>query len=211
MASSNAHADVDTNGDWDEEAWFLRNQIGSTEIAQSGTGVESLHLVYTAFGEEYDLTSGGGISTRYRYAGQWGYQSDDDVMLQHVGARWYDPGSGRFMQRDPIGIKGGLNTYGYVQSQPTLWVDVLGQSPRHSHRGPGGRFARKPWWRSKKVRWNAIGVCGWIAIEVAERIIVPAIDSHADKKYKKGMKDLKKPYRKPKYKTILDVVKDRRL
>ena len=123
---SSAHADVDSNGDWDEEAWILRNQIGSTELAQTSVGVESLHLAYTAFGEEYDLTSGAGVNTRYRYAGQWGYQSHDNITLQHVGARWYDPATGRFLQRDPIGILGGLGVHTYAGNKPTMDVDPTG-------------------------------------------------------------------------------------
>lgn len=121
-----AHAEVDTNGDWDSEAWFFRNQIGTTELARAATGFESLHLAYTAFGEEYDLTTGVGVDTRYRYAGEWGYQSHDDFPFQHVGARWYDPETGRFLQRDPIGIGGGLNVYAYVRNNPLAGVDPDG-------------------------------------------------------------------------------------
>jgi len=44
----------------------------------------------------------------------------------HVGARYYDPSSGRFVQRDPIGIRGGLNTYTYVSSQPLTVTDASG-------------------------------------------------------------------------------------
>lgn len=40
--------------------------------------------------------------------------------------RAYDPGTGRWMSRDPIGEKGGLNLYGYVGNQPHQRVDLLG-------------------------------------------------------------------------------------
>ena len=32
--------------------------------------------------------------------------------------RYYDPGTGRFTQEDPIGVAGGMNLYGYAGGDP---------------------------------------------------------------------------------------------
>ncbi|MCC6361484.1 MAG: RHS repeat-associated core domain-containing protein [Phycisphaerales bacterium] len=48
------------------------------------------------------------------------------IMLSHIGARWYQPDVGRFVQRDPIGLEGGLNVYAYVENEPLHSVDPLG-------------------------------------------------------------------------------------
>jgi RHS repeat-associated protein len=40
--------------------------------------------------------------------------------------RDYDPAIGRYIKSDPIGLKGGINTFGYVDGDPLKKSDVLG-------------------------------------------------------------------------------------
>jgi RHS repeat-associated protein len=46
--------------------------------------------------------------------------------LMYYRARTYDPETGRFMQRDPIGYMEGMNLYLYVMNNPNLWSDPSG-------------------------------------------------------------------------------------
>ena len=40
--------------------------------------------------------------------------------------RFYDPGTGRYISADPIGLAGGMNLYAYVQNDSVNWVDPWG-------------------------------------------------------------------------------------
>jgi len=44
----------------------------------------------------------------------------------YYGLRYYNPEMGRWLNRDPIGERGGLNLYGFCGSNPVNFVDSLG-------------------------------------------------------------------------------------
>jgi RHS repeat-associated protein len=52
---------------------------------------------------------------------------EPDAGLYYMRARWYDPGPGRFISEDPIGIAGGINQYAFVNDDPVNASDPSGQ------------------------------------------------------------------------------------
>jgi RHS repeat-associated protein len=64
---------------------------------------------------------------------------DADSGFNYYGYRFYDPGAGRWLNRDPIGEEGGVNLYGFCQNQPTGLIDVFGGFPAGGYvGGPSG-------------------------------------------------------------------------
>jgi RHS repeat-associated protein len=51
---------------------------------------------------------------------------DAESGLHYNYFRDYEPGIGRYVQSDPIGLYAGLSTYSYVSSRPTKWSDRFG-------------------------------------------------------------------------------------
>ena len=58
------------------------------------------------------------------FAGQ--YFDREENGLHYNYFRDYDSGLGRYVQSDPIGLRGGLNTYGYVDQNSLRYFDPLG-------------------------------------------------------------------------------------
>ncbi|MCP4494848.1 MAG: RHS repeat-associated core domain-containing protein, partial [Gammaproteobacteria bacterium] len=75
-----------------------------------------------AFGNEAPM-SYDGTEVNLRFPGQ---VYDVETGLYYNYFRYYDPGTGRYVTSDPIGLRGGVNTYGYVGGNPINYKDRFG-------------------------------------------------------------------------------------
>jgi RHS repeat-associated protein len=75
----------------------------------------------TPFGETYiDYAE---VTHNRRFPGQY---KDAESGLHYNYFRDYDPSLGRYIQSDPIGLQGGLNSYSYAYSNPLKYIDPFG-------------------------------------------------------------------------------------
>jgi RHS repeat-associated protein len=118
-------------------AGLISRHVGSarTFYAFDPTGNTAERLDYdgtvlsSAQYDAYGNLKSGTSPDPFGYSGEWGGYTDSETGLVLLTHRFYDPETGRFLTRDPLGYAGGINLYGYVQDNPVNWVDPEGYDP----------------------------------------------------------------------------------
>ena len=88
-----------------------------------GNGELSATYDYDPFGNFIRGTGTAAALNPYRFSAKY---HDDVLDLYYYGFRFYSPGQGRFLNRDPIGEVGGANLYAFVGNDPVNAWDYLG-------------------------------------------------------------------------------------
>ncbi|WP_454725509.1 MULTISPECIES: RHS repeat-associated core domain-containing protein [Cupriavidus] len=108
-------------------AWYQCDHLGTPQELTDQRGQIAWSAEYRAWGvarEAIHKASDGRVplTTPIRFQGQY---HDRETGLHYNRYRYYDPGSGRFISKDPIGLAGGFNVYQYAPN-PVGWIDPLG-------------------------------------------------------------------------------------
>jgi RHS repeat-associated protein len=102
-------------------SYYEQDALGSTTSLTDTNGVLANTYTYDSFGKV--TASTGTISNPAQYTGR---ELDLESGAYFYRARFYDQNVGRFLSEDPIGFKGGINFYAYVNNRPTKYRDPLG-------------------------------------------------------------------------------------
>ena len=91
----------------------------------------TLDKTYTYDPDGNTTGTGSGADSKIRYAGGYLAGASTSTPLYHYGARYYDPATARWAQRDPLDQYDDLrqaNPYAYVSDDPIGSIDPLGRA-----------------------------------------------------------------------------------
>lgn len=97
------------------------DHLGTPRVASNDKKETVWKANYSPFGKAEVVTNT--ITLSLRLPGQY---EDQETGTHYNYLRDYDPNTGRYVTSDPIGLKGGVNTYAYVGSNPIQAIDPLG-------------------------------------------------------------------------------------
>ncbi|WP_176012867.1 RHS repeat domain-containing protein [Victivallis sp. Marseille-Q1083] len=121
----------ETSGDFDVPLWQKVDGNVYTCVVDGNKNVR--RLLNTAGTEvaNYDYDPFGGVTASgtasagnpFRFSSEF---LDEETGLVYYNYRYYSPTLGRWISRDPIGEKGGLNLYGFIRNSIPLLTDKQG-------------------------------------------------------------------------------------
>ena len=91
-----------------------------TSLLDSSESVVATYA-YDTFGNL--MSSTGGVDQPFRFSTK---RYDESLGISYYGYRFYSPALRRWINRDPLGERGGINLYGFVQNNPVNFIDPSG-------------------------------------------------------------------------------------
>jgi len=112
--------------------YFHTDHLGTPQVVSDVNQEVVWHGGQEPFGE--NTPSVELVEQNLRFPGQY---FDQENNLRYNYFRNYDPGLGRYVQSDPIGLAGGLNTFIYAGSSPLMYIDPIGLATQFGFGGYG--------------------------------------------------------------------------
>ena len=100
--------------------YYTFDQQGNVTQRLDASGTVLSASTFDSYGME---STSGSPSDPFGYNGQWGYIEDRETGLYYCQNRYFDPNTGRWVNRDPIGFEGGVNVYEYTGGSPNGAMD----------------------------------------------------------------------------------------
>jgi RHS repeat-associated protein len=123
--------DDDENTSELTRSFYHRNALGSVVEVTDAIEATVCSYRYDPYGA-VTITVGGTPQGSDPLAQHWTFTGrflDEETGFYHYRARAYDPATGRFLQRDPLGYEAGPSLLEYARSCPLSLTDPLGLEP----------------------------------------------------------------------------------
>jgi RHS repeat-associated protein len=101
--------------------YVTADRLGTPQVVSNSGGTPVWSTTYQPFGTTGIIN--GSINQYLRFPGQ---HADAETGFSYNLNRDYMPNLGRYLESDPIGLAGGLNTYRYARANPVRFKDRLG-------------------------------------------------------------------------------------
>ncbi|MEU9324089.1 RHS repeat-associated core domain-containing protein [Streptomyces canus] len=111
--------------------WYATDLVGSVRLLTGSDGEPAASYRYDHFGADVAPL----VSAVFNPLGFAGHRRDGASGTYDFRARTYDPGLGRFCQRDPLGMADETNLYSFVGNNPLSFADPDGHGRRELSRG----------------------------------------------------------------------------
>ena len=107
--------------------YYHNDHLGTPQRITDKAGALVWAADYDGFGKAtVRSTLANPVTNHLRYPGQY---FDAETGLHYNDRRYYDPETGRYITRDPVGFAGGVNLYAYASHSPTNVIDPTGEIP----------------------------------------------------------------------------------
>ena len=118
-----SHGYASTNGNWYTHNFYHADGNGNITYLVNSSQALAASYRYDPFGNT--TASSGTLATAnvYRFSSK---EIHVNSGLYYYGYRWYAPSLQRWVNRDPIGEKGGVNLYEVFENDPIASVDAFG-------------------------------------------------------------------------------------
>ncbi|MGF6349825.1 RHS repeat-associated core domain-containing protein [Variovorax sp. W2I14] len=119
-------ADKSQPGTW-RTVYYHNDHLGTPQRITDAAGTVVWSASYDAYGKATTQTTTNAataLTSYLRYPGQYW---DAETGLHYNDRRYYDPDTGRYTARDPVGLGGGINPYAYAGASPNRFVDSTGE------------------------------------------------------------------------------------
>lgn len=115
-----------SSGNWSTHNFYHADGNGNITYLVNSSQALAASYRYDPFGNTTASSGTLASANVYRFSSK---ECNDQSGFYYYGYRWYSPSQQRWLNRDPIQEKGGINLFAFVLNNPVRWVDNFGKAP----------------------------------------------------------------------------------